>query len=248
MSNEPNRSAIALSNIEFGWLPQQTDLKIDQFVVKPGEKVLLIGPSGSGKSTLLNLIAGMLDPQKGEISIGGQMLSGRSASARDKARADSMGFIFQSFNLLPFLSLIDNVKLSCRFSNLRKQQAIQQFGSVDTAAEHLLAELGLQTVLDRRLTVSQLSVGQQQRVAIARALIGSPAVLLADEPTSALDPHSQSQFMELLVQQCGKAVDGLPISLLMVSHDLGLAPFFDRVVSLLDVNQAASQQETRHAE
>jgi putative ABC transport system ATP-binding protein len=247
MLKEPDHNAIALENLEFGWKPDRTDIRIDQFVIQPGEKVLLVGPSGSGKSTLLNVMAGLLEAQSGKVAINGHTMTGRSAAERDRLRADHMGFIFQSFNLLPFLSLVDNVKMSCRFSKVRKQKAIERYGSVDSAAHQLLTDLGLQAALNRNLTVSELSVGQQQRVAIARALIGNPSLLLADEPTSALDSVSQNRFMDLLIQQCNTS-SGSSLSLLVVSHDLDIAPFFDRVVSLSEINQTVSSMEKSDAE
>ena len=162
---------------------------------------------------------------------------------RDRFRADNIGFVFQSFNLLPYLSLLDNVVLPCRFSTLRKQKAIERDGSVKQSAQRLLSELGLASQLKTNQPVIQLSVGQQQRVAVARALIGSPELLIADEPTSALDADSRQQFLDLLLRE----VKTQNSTLLLVSHDPVLGERFDRSVSLSHINKVAVAQGVNNA-
>ena len=160
------------------------------------------------------------------------------AGARDRFRVDHTGYIFQQFNLLPFLSVRENVELPCHFSKSRAERARQRHGSIDQAAATLLEHLGLKPeLLERR--ADALSIGQQQRVAAARALIGQPELVIADEPTSALDADSREAFIRLLFAECREAGS----SLLFVSHDQSLAPLFDRSLSLAELNRAVQPQE-----
>lgn len=224
-------AALSINDLVFRWPRRpQACLDIPAFSVEPGERVFLHGPSGSGKSTLLGLIGGVALPATGRIEVLGQSLGGISATARDRLRADHIGFIFQQFNLLPWLSVLDNVFLPCTFSPLRKSRA----GSPRAEAERLLTHLDLAPALWRR-PAAELSVGQQQRVAAARALIGRPEILIADEPTSALDVPRQQAFVDLLLGETTAA----GATLLFVSHDARLAAHFDRAVALPDINRAA---------
>lgn len=229
---------IDLQNLRFAWPKQAVLLDIDVFRLEPGQSLFLKGPSGSGKTTLLGLLGGVHLPQSGSIRLLGHDLSTLSASARDRFRVDHSGFIFQQFNLLPFLSVLDNVLLPCQFSKLRKQRAIQRHGSILTAAQTLLTHLGLAPELHQQLA-GELSIGQQQRVAAARALIGQPKLVIADEPTSALDADSREAFLQLLFAECKAA----GASLLFVSHDQSLAKLFDRSIDLNQLNRASRQQE-----
>ena len=230
---------IQLSNLGFAWPGQPELLDIDSFTLQRGESLFLKGPSGSGKTTLLGLLGGVQKPNRGSIQLLDQDLSTLSASARDRFRVDHTGYIFQQFNLLPFLSVRENVELPCHFSKLRAERAKQRHGSVDQAAATLLAHLGLkdESLLSRR--ADSLSIGQQQRVAAARALIGQPELVIADEPTSALDYDARENFIRLLFAECREAGS----SLLFVSHDQSLAPLFDRHLSLADLNRAATPSE-----
>jgi len=194
----------------------------------PGESMFLHGPSGSGKSTLLNLVGGTLAPQQGRLMVCGADFSALSGAARDRLRADRLGIIFQQFNLVPFLGMVDNVLLPCRFSRRRAQAATSRFGSPVKAAQALLDRLGLREQTFHAAPVAELSVGQQQRVAVARALIGAPDLVLADEPTSALDADTREDFLQLLFAECKSASSAL----LFVSHDLSLAPRFSSQASL----------------
>jgi putative ABC transport system ATP-binding protein len=222
---------LSLENIVFRW-PGQAEacLDIAQFQVAADEQVFIHGESGSGKSTLLNLIAGVLTPQQGEIIALGQPLTALSAAARDRFRVDHIGLIFQQFNLIPYLSVLDNILLPCRFSRRRRERA----GDPEQAAATLLRHLDLDAGLWQR-PATQLSVGQQQRVAAARALIGRPEIVIADEPTSALDAARQTAFLDLLRRECA-AVNA---ALLFVSHDLRLADGFGRRVEMGQINRAA---------
>lgn len=233
------QALIELSNLGFSWPGHPPLLDIPAFRLEAGETLFLKGPSGSGKTTLLGLLGGVQTPDRGSIRLLGQDLSELTAGRRDRFRVDHTGYIFQQFNLLPFLSVRENVELPCHFSKLRAQRAIQRHGSVDQAAATLLAHLGLTDpkLLERR--ADSLSIGQQQRVAAARALIGQPELVIADEPTSALDYDARENFLRLLFAECREAGS----SLLFVSHDQSLAPLFDRHLSLADLNRAATPLE-----
>ena len=233
-----SNALIELQDLRFHWPAQPLLLDIPHFAMQPCERVFLKGPSGSGKTSLLGLLGGVQQPKHGQLKILEQNLNNLSQGARDQFRADHCGFIFQQFNLLPFLNVLDNVSLACRFSKRRSQQAIQRHGSVAQAAQALLSSLGLAAPLWQR-RADQLSIGQQQRVAAARALIGQPELIIADEPTSALDSDSRQAFLELLFSECQSAGSGL----LFVSHDQSLASLFDRSVSLLELNRASQSPE-----
>lgn len=222
-------TVIDISNLTFRWARQHADiLAIPQFTVQQGEKVFLKGPSGSGKSTLLGLLSGINQPTSGDVSILGQKLSELKASQRDTFRANHIGYIFQMFNLLPYLSVLENVMLPCRFSSLRQQRISS---NLEQEAKRLLAQLHLpQDCLHK--PISELSIGQQQRVAAARALMGQPELLIADEPTSALDQNNREAFIELLMAECERS----NTTLLFVSHDQTLEGLFDRTVALNDIN------------
>jgi len=155
-------AVLRCNNLVFKYASSGFELRIPEFSMQAGDTVFLEGDSGSGKSTLLNLIAGVLLPQSGHVSLMGQNLSTLSASQCDSLRVDHIGFLFQQFNLLSYLSVLDNVTLPCKFSKRRKQNALMQAGTVQQSAERLLNALGMGKYLNQ--SVSTLSVGQQQRV------------------------------------------------------------------------------------
>jgi putative ABC transport system ATP-binding protein len=224
---------IDLQNLGYAWPGQPELLDLPALRLEAGESLFLRGPSGSGKTTLLGLLGGVQLPDRGQVRLLGQDLAQLRQGARDRFRVDHTGYIFQQFNLLPFLSVRDNVRLPCQFSPLRLTRARQRHGSLDQAADTLLARLGLPaSLLDRR--ADALSIGQQQRVAAARALIGQPELVIADEPTSALDSDAREAFLRLLFEECQASGAGL----LFVSHDQSLASLFDRAQSLADLNRA----------
>ena len=233
------QALIELSDLSFSWPGHPVLLDIPAFRLEPGETLFLKGPSGSGKTTLLGQLGGVQKANSGTIRLLGQELGELGSGARDRFRVDHTGYIFQQFNLLPFLSVRENVELPCHFSRLRASRAVQRHGSVDNAAQTLLTHLGLKdpALLERR--ADSLSIGQQQRVAAARALIGQPELVIADEPTSALDADAREAFIQLLFAECREA----GASLLFVSHDQSLAPLFDRHLSLPELNRAALSVE-----
>lgn len=216
--------AVELRDVVFRW--QDGDafvLELPELVLAAGERLFVHGPSGSGKSTLLNLIGGVVQPARGDVRLLGQPLAALGTAARDAFRAAHTGFIFQQFNLIPYLSVLDNVLLPCRFSQRRAERAGDQLQE----ARRLLSALDIAAELWTR-PANRLSVGQQQRVAAARALLGKPEIIIADEPTSALDAGRQAAFLDLLLAEARAAGS----SVLFVSHDLALADHFERTLEL----------------
>lgn len=217
-----------IRSLVFAWPGRrQPTLRVPAFRVSAGDTVFLHGPSGSGKSTLLSLMAGVMLPAEGRVSLCGQAWADLGLAARDRHRVDHVGYIFQQFNLLPYFTVIDNVLLPCQFSRLRRERAVARDGTPRAQAQRWLQAMGLEPELWGRSAV-QLSVGQQQRVAAARALMGEPELIVADEPTSALDEDRRDAFMDLLLgasASTGSAV-------VFVSHDHRLAPRFARQVSV----------------
>jgi putative ABC transport system ATP-binding protein len=206
-------------------------LEISEFQLKRGERLFLYGPSGCGKTTFLEILAGVNVPQQGIVQVAGQNLQSLKTFARDRFRADHIGYIFQSFNLIPYLSVEENITLPLYLSP-RKRQKVSTEVELQKAHE-LCQSLGLEKYLRR--SVTELSVGQQQRVAAARALIGEPELILADEPTSSLDQEHREKFISLLFSLSEKQGSAI----LFVSHDRTLENLFDRTQSLLEINRAS---------
>jgi putative ABC transport system ATP-binding protein len=224
---------IEIDRLRFAWPRASHDcLAIDSLAIATGRTLFLHGPSGGGKSTLLGLLAGVLVPREGRVSVLGTEWSRLPGARRDAWRADHVGYIFQQFNLLSYLSVIDNVLLPCRFSTLRRERAARRSGTMLLDARSLLSRVGLPPGMWQR-PAADLSIGQQQRVAAARALIGVPEIVIADEPTSALDAPLRDSFMDVLLHECGSAGS----TLVFVSHDRRLADRFDEVVALEDINR-----------
>ena len=221
---------IELQNLCFSWPGQARDLlRIPQMTVAKGEHLFIQGESGSGKTTLLDLLTGINIPNSGSVKVLGTPLETLNNRQRDQFRADHLGVIFQQFNLLPYLSLLENVLLPCWFSARKKENA----GNTAETARRLLEDLNIPAALVDK-PVAKLSVGQQQRVAVARALIGNPEIILADEPTSALDTSNRTRFLELLFREAEQQGS----TLVFVSHDQHIARQFCRVVELAEINEA----------
>ena len=201
-------------------------INIPSLELMKGEKLFIHGASGSGKSTFLKLTAGLLPPHKGDISILNKSLTGLSSKERDRLRVDHIGFIFQDFNLISYLSVYENILLPLKASPQRHSRLKQDpVAEIHRLAEHL-------NIADHlKKSVNQLSIGQQQRTAVARALIGRPEIVIADEPTSALDEHNATRFMDLLMKEHQEE----PFSLIFVGHDKRLASWFDRRISLKEL-------------
>ena len=227
--------AIRITDVKFRWKRDAPlTLNVNLLEVRQGERVFISGPSGSGKTTLLNLLGGIIVPEAGCVEIGDTVVSDLSGNKRDRFRADHIGFIFQMFNLIPFLSALDNICLPCRFSKNRLANALKTSPNLKAEAERLLRHMGLDLFGLADKAVNRLSVGQQQRIAVARSLIGGPKLIIADEPTSALDAETRKSFLDLLFRE----IENTGAALLFVSHDRGLAPYFDRSLALAEINQA----------
>jgi len=237
VTNEPSPTfCVNLQNLEFTWANGVRVLSIRHFSIRQGERLFLQGPSGSGKSTLLGVIAGVFAPTAGEATILDHPFPAITAAARDRVRADAMGVIFQQFNLVPYLNLIENVLLPCRFSHSRAERVGPTEMLRASKARDLLERLGLDEEARTNRAASELSVGQQQRVAAARALIGSPSLIIADEPTSALDTETRDTFINTLLSEANEA------AVLFVSHDASLSQHFDRLTPMENINVSSSEQ------
>jgi putative ABC transport system ATP-binding protein len=230
---------IELEDVRFGWTPGAPLLAIPALQAARGERIFVHGPSGSGKSTLLGLLGGVLEPQHGRITIDGLQLSAIGRSQRDRFRAEHIGFIFQMFNLIPYLSVAENISLPARFSARRRQRALDISGSLQGEIGRLLTAVGLTPSVYSARQATQLSQGQQQRVAAARALFGRPKVIIADEPTSSLDSDARERFIRLLLDECRASA----ATLIFVSHDASLRSQFDRQISLAEINNAAPTEK-----
>jgi putative ABC transport system ATP-binding protein len=222
--------AVAVRDLRFAYVAGREVIDIPSLEFAMGETVFLHGPSGSGKTTLLGLIAGVLTPDAGHLTLLGTDLTTLARGARDRFRAAHLGYVFQMFNLIPYLSVRENITLPCRLSADRRARV----ADAEAAARTLAERLEISALLDARVTA--LSVGQQQRVAVARALIGAPELIVCDEPTSALDADRRDRFLELLFANVEEAGS----TLLFVSHDLSLAGRFDRTLALRELNRAAT--------
>ena len=233
---QPPDNVIRIRDLTFRWKPGMPQvLDLPSLVIDRGERIFIEGASGSGKSTLLSLLAGVILPERGEIQVLGERLDRLGSVQRDHFRAHHIGFVFQMFNLIPYLSVVENVLLPCRFSDQRRRRALRDADSLEAEALRLLRQLDMTDATLLRRPVTSLSVGQQQRVAAARALIGAPALLIADEPTSSLDSDRRESFIRLLFDECARAGS----TLVFVSHDASLEPLFNRTVRLSEINRSA---------
>ena len=199
-------------------------LDVPRFEVAAGEQIVLVGRSGSGKTTLLHLISGISKPDEGSIRIDGVEITRLPEAGRDRFRADKIGYVFQTFNLLPGFNALENVLLGMTFAT----------GKVHPErAKHLLERVGLGHRLHHKPT--QMSVGEQQRVAVARALANKPKLLLADEPTANIDTRHQKQVVDLIRETCHEE----NVALVLVTHTPQVAEQFDRVDDLENINRLA---------
>ena len=202
-------------------------LNIRHFEIPAGEQVVLLGPSGGGKTTLLNVIAGISLPDSGSVTIDGTEITRMPEVQRDRFRAQRIGVVFQTFNLLGAFTALENVLLGMSFSGKRGEGRAAE----RKRAEGLLEQVGLAHRLHHR--PAMLSVGEQQRVAVARSLANRPSLLLADEPTANVDIKNQATILNLIREACTQ----YHVALLMVTHSLDVAGQFERVERLADFNQ-----------
>ena len=214
---------IAVDSLHFSYPASTFRLSIPEFSAAPGEKLAVIGPSGSGKTTLLNLIAGISLPQSGRVFIDDTAISDMNDAARRDYRIVQIGFVFQDFRLLEYLTVLDNILHPYRISG-----ALVLDRQVRERALALADSMGLGDKLKRH--PDALSQGEQQRAAICRALLPEPKLILADEATGNLDPDNKSLILDLLFER----VEAHSATLLAVTHDHELLPRFDRVVDFHD--------------
>ena len=221
---------IDLHNVRFAYpqAPDKNVLNIKAWSVTAKQHVFIHGPSASGKSTLLNLLSGMICATDGTVTVLGQQLEQMRERQRDRFRAEHIGYVFQQFNLIPYLDALDNIHLAHYFSPAKTHTLRHNI-------EQLLTKLNIARA-DWHKPTANLSIGQQQRVAIARALINKPELLIADEPTSSLDQSNRDNFMSMLMSLTNE----YNMTLLFVSHDMSLSHYFSRSVALADINQQES--------
>jgi len=216
--------ALTVEGLCFAYDGGDFALSVDALAIEPGECVALIGPSGSGKTTLLNLIAGVLHTDVGRISLNNVQLTQLRNHQRRRHRLGEIGMIFQSFELLDYLDVRDNILLQARL-----EPGITITAELDELASGLAAELGLADKWRRPIT--ELSQGERQRVAVCRAMLLDPQLVLADEPTGNLDPENKQAVLAQLLRLCRENNR----MLLTVTHDHSLLPSFDRVVDMTDL-------------
>ena len=211
---------IKLNNVRKDYLSGNnttTIVDVDELNISAGEKIAIVGASGSGKTTLLNLLSGLVVADQGQIVIDGQEITTLSESARDRFRANNIGYLFQNFHLLDGYSALENVELGMLFASgaVKSQRAAEQ-----------LTKLGLGQRLHHQ--PSELSIGQQARVALARATVNNPKIILADEPTGALDSESAREALDSLFEQSASHNS----TLICVTHDKSVAANFDRILDM----------------
>lgn len=219
--------SLSVKNLTFSYsgVADAAVLNIDHWALDTGERVFVQGSSGSGKSTLLNILCGTLPVTKGEIEIFGERIDQMTARQRDRFRANNIGYVFQQFNLIPYLDVVDNVRLASQFCTSKIQK------STASTIEQLLEKLNIEAEHWHK-PASSLSIGQQQRVAIARAFVNKPRLLIVDEPTSSLDHKNRDDFMSVLMDN----VEDTGATLIFVSHDRSLAGHFSRVDTIDEIN------------
>jgi len=217
---------ITVDQLAFRYPRSTFTLRVIKMAVAEGEKVALVGPSGSGKTTLLHLLAGILLPGAGTITVGEIQPARLNDAARRAFRIANLGLVFQDFQLLECLDVRENILLPFRIN-----PALALTNEIRQRARQLMQETGLEHRSDHR--PGRLSQGEKQRVALCRALITRPRCLLADEPTGNLDPEAKNRVLDLLFDQCLRA----RTTLVMVTHDVSVLPRFDRVIQLAEVGR-----------
>ena len=217
-------NALDIEDLFFNWdKKNKFSLKIKKLSIEKNKKVIMFGESGSGKSTLLNLISGILSPISGNIIIKGKTVNELPADKKDEFRANNIGVIFQQFNILDYISPLQNILLPCFFTKFKKKNKKYFYKRSFKLAE----KLGLKKHILLQKNSKHLSEGQKQRVAILRSIINKPFLILADEPTSALDIKNKKKFLDLLMSICNDE----KVTLFMVSHDISLKKNFNAFIN-----------------
>jgi putative ABC transport system ATP-binding protein len=215
---------IEIRNLDFRYGEGDFALRVPELVVERGERVALIGPSGSGKTTLLHLIAGIALPRAGRIATDGVALPDLDDAARREFRIRRIGLVFQEFELLEYLSVLDNILLPCRIS-----PALPLNAAARERAVALAHGVGIGEKLDRM--AERLSQGEKQRVAVCRALLVAPGLILADEPTGNLDPDNKERVLDILIERAQQS----GATLITVTHDRDLLERFERVIDFREL-------------
>lgn len=228
---------ISITSLQFSYPGDQFDLQIPNLNIPAGASAAITGPSGSGKTTLLNLIAGILLPNTGEVCVAETVVNRLPDSGRREFRLTRIGMIFQDFQLIEYLSVLDNVLLPCRLN-----RALKLSDELRQRALTLLDRVGLAGL--RQKSVTQLSQGERQRVAICRALLLKPRLILADEPTGNLDPENSDRILQLLLSQAREH----QATAVVVTHDHSLLPHFDHAVPFEDFLRPTRSSATPQAE
>ena len=210
---------IQLNDLQFTYSQSGFQLAIEALEVAAGEKVAVVGPSGSGKTTLLNLISGICVPDRGSVQVAGRQVEAMSDATRRSFRVQTIGSIFQQFELVEYLTVRDNILLPYWIN-----RSLVLDHAVRARVSELAASTGIEDKLHRPVT--RLSQGEQQRVAICRALLTRPHLILADEPTGNLDPRNKKRILQLLFDQCAEG----EITLVAVTHDVNILDGFDRTI------------------
>jgi putative ABC transport system ATP-binding protein len=214
---------INIRGLDFHYTHGEFQLTVPEFSVSRSEKIAVIGPSGSGKTTLLNLIAGIMTPIQGNITVGSTCVNELNDKGRRDFRITNIGFVFQDFELLDYLNVMDNILHPYRIT-----RALTLDRDIQTRARDLAQDMGIGNKLER--PANDLSQGEKQRAAICRALLPRPKLILADEATGNLDPVNKTRILDLLF----RSVEDHDTTLLAVTHDHELLPRFDRVVDFRD--------------
>lgn len=224
---------ISINNLYFQYPKSEFAIEIPELSVAAGERLAIVGPSGSGKTTLLSLIAGIIKPQRGTLSVCGHDVGQMNDQQRRRFRISEIGFVFQRFELVDYLNVRDNIALPYLIN-----RSLKLTPQIRTEVETLAKKMGIEDLLYRH--PNKLSQGEKQRVAICRALITSPKLILADEPTGNLDPANKQIILELFFEQLSTAERGFVV----VTHDVSVAQQCDRVIDFSTL-QTAPQKTTQ---
>jgi len=224
---------ISISNLRFCYPHSEFRLTVPEFAIASGEKIAVVGPSGSGKTTLLNLLAGILTPNHGRVRVGAFDVSDLGDAGRRDFRISNIGFVFQDFELLDYLSILDNILHPYRISG-----ALKLTSDIRKRSIHLAEQMGIAEHLKKH--PGELSQGEKQRAAICRALLPNPSLILADEATGNLDPTNKDRILDLLFE----SVATHDATLVAVTHDHELLPRFDRVVNFSEFQQGVLSKES----